>query len=146
MQKRGPDLEGGADEEDVARADDDGDGGVDVGEGAAHDGGEPRAEVHLQERVDPGEEEDGLDHDRLLLLQCARRWSRRGGARAQVRKGREGKEDEAHMAAAHDGDEDGGDDDGGAEHDQVVLERDDHRGDCGKGGEAETSVRARNHW
>lgn len=34
------------------------------------------------------------------------------------------------MAAAHDGDEDGGDDDGGAEHDQVVLERDDHRGDC----------------
>jgi hypothetical protein len=34
------------------------------------------------------------------------------------------------MAAAHERDEDGGDDDGGAEHDQVVLEPHDHRGDC----------------
>jgi hypothetical protein len=34
------------------------------------------------------------------------------------------------MAAAHERDEDGGDDDGGAEHDQVVLEPHDHRGNC----------------
>lgn len=52
----------------MSRAEDDGDDRVDVGVGAAHHGGEPRAEVDLQERVDPGEEEDGLDHDRLLSL------------------------------------------------------------------------------
>jgi hypothetical protein len=36
--------------------------------------------VHLQQRVDPGEEEDGLDHHRLLLLQAMPR------ARACVRQ------------------------------------------------------------
>lgn len=59
----------------MSRAEDDGDGRVDVGVGAAHHGGEPRAEVDLQQRVDPGEEEDGLDHDRLLMLRSAHRLS-----------------------------------------------------------------------
>jgi hypothetical protein len=64
------DLEG-VDEEGVSRAEDDGDGRVDVGVGASHHGREPRAEVDLQERVDPGQEQDGLDHDGLLLLRSS---------------------------------------------------------------------------
>jgi hypothetical protein len=56
-------------------AQDDGHDRVDVGVGAAHHGGEPRAEVDLQQHVDPGEEEDGLDHDRLLGLHVSVRSS-----------------------------------------------------------------------
>ena len=59
------------DDERVSGAEDDGDGRVDVGVGAAHHGGEPRAEVDLQQRVDPGQEQDGLDHNRLLILHYA---------------------------------------------------------------------------
>lgn len=36
------------------------------------------------------------------------------------------------MAAAHERDDDGGDEDGGAEHDQVVLEANEHRRDCSR--------------
>lgn len=77
----------------VAAGEDDGDGGRDEGVGAPDDGGEARAEEALNQRVDPGDEQQRLDHPRLLLI-----------------------------AAAHLGDERGGDDDGGAEHDEVVLE------------------------
>lgn len=77
----------------VAAGEDDGDGGHDEGVGAPDDGGQARAEEALQQSVDPGDEQQRLDHPRLLLI-----------------------------AAAHLGDEGGGDDDGGAEHDEVVLE------------------------
>ena len=50
-----------------------------------------------------------------------------------------------YMAAAHEGDEDGGDDDGGAEHDQVVLERHEHRGDCIKNKQKISELRKNHH-
>lgn len=77
----------------VPGGEDDGDGGGDEGVGSPDDGRQARAEEALQQRVDPGDEEQRLHHPRLLLV-----------------------------AAAHLGDERGGDDDGGAEHDEVVLE------------------------
>jgi hypothetical protein len=77
----------------VAAGEDDGDGGRDEGVGAPDDGGQARAEEALDQRVDAGDEQQRLDHPRLLLI-----------------------------AAAHLGDERGGDDDRGAEHDEVVLE------------------------
>ena len=52
----------------VAAGEDDGDGGRDEGVGAPDDGGEARAEEALNQRVDPGDEQQRLDHPRLLLL------------------------------------------------------------------------------
>jgi len=52
----------------VAAGEDDGDGGRDEGVGGPHDGGEARAEEALDQRVDPGHEQQRLHHPRLLLL------------------------------------------------------------------------------
>ena len=62
----------------VAAGEDDGDGGRDEGVGAPDDGGEARAEEALNQRVDPGDEQQRLDHPSLLLLaerQCRNRSS-----------------------------------------------------------------------
>jgi hypothetical protein len=59
----------------VAAGEDDGDGGRDEGVGATHDGGEARAEEALDQRVDPGHEQQRLHHPRLLLLrEREKRW------------------------------------------------------------------------
>lgn len=52
----------------VAAGEDDGDGGRDEGVGAPDDGGQARAEEALDQRVDAGDEQQRLDHPRLLLL------------------------------------------------------------------------------
>lgn len=90
------------DDERVSRAEDDGDGRVDVGVGAAHHGGEPRAEVDLQQRVDPGQEQDGLDHDRLLILHaCVHRSISTRKVRANEMKGSRTEKKEVIQAGSH---------------------------------------------
>ena len=87
--RRGTDLER-VDDYQVSRADGDGGDHVDVGVGAGHHRGEPRAEVDLQERVDPGEEDDGLDHDRLLSLRASSTARQRSSITKQTGGGKAG--------------------------------------------------------
>lgn len=98
--------------------------------------------MDLQERVDPREEEDGLDDDRLLLLRRSRVPSVSARPEQRAWKGRN-RAQITYMAATHEGDDDGGDEDGGAEHDQVVLEAQEYRRDCTT--EIKPRVRASHH-
>ena len=72
----------------VAAGEDDGDGGRDEGVGAPDDGGEARAEEALNQRVDPGDEQQRLDHPRLLLLPAKKEESAKLSCQAPARRWR----------------------------------------------------------
>jgi hypothetical protein len=69
----------------VAAGEDDGDGGRDEGVGATHDGWEARAEEALDQRVDPGHEQQRLHHPRFLLLRAREKKKKRKAASFRVR-------------------------------------------------------------